>query len=82
MSAPAHQKRKSVSSGRPKRGKPVAASASSVITGPWGTAVVSRRTDQIELDMLLDKISATGMASLSRQEKQRLNELSKRLRGS
>jgi hypothetical protein len=32
--------------------------------------------------MLPDKISATGMSSLSRQEKQRLNELSKRLRGS
>ncbi len=37
--------------------------------------------DQIELDMLLDKIGATGMDSLSRGEKQRLNDLSKRLRG-
>jgi len=75
-------KRKSISSGRPKRGKPVAASPSSVITGPWGAPSSQSSTDQIELDMLLDKISATGMSSLSRQEKQRLNELSKRLRGS
>ncbi len=74
-------KRKSVSSGRPKRSKPVAASPSAVITGPWGAPSSQSSTDQIELDMLLDKISATGMASLSRQEKQRLNELSKRLRG-
>jgi membrane associated rhomboid family serine protease len=75
-------KRKPVSSGRPKRSKQVPQSASSVVTGPWGTPSGQSSTDQIELDMLLDKISATGMASLSRQEKQRLNELSKRLRGS
>jgi len=74
-------KRKAVSSGRPKRTKPVAATPSSVITGPWGSPSGQSSTDQIELDMLLDKISATGMTSLSRQEKQRLNELSKRLRG-
>ena len=36
---------------------------------------------QSELDELLDKISATGMNSLSKSEKERLNELSKRLRG-
>ena len=47
-----------------------------------GAPSSEQTTDQIELDMLLDKISASGMASLSRQEKQRLNELSKRLRGS
>jgi membrane associated rhomboid family serine protease len=52
-----------------------------VVAGPWGgTTSVSH--DQSELDDLLDKISATGMDSLSRAEKQRLNELSKRLRGS
>lgn len=64
-----------------RRSKQVPASPSSVITGPWGTPSSQSSTDQIELDMLLDKISATGMASLSKQEKQRLNELSKRLRG-
>ena len=36
--------------------------------------------DQAELDALLDKIGAQGMDSLSKDEKQRLNDLSKRLR--
>ena len=36
--------------------------------------------DQAELDALLDKIGANGMDALSGAEKQRLNELSKRLR--
>jgi hypothetical protein len=36
--------------------------------------------DQAELDRLLDKIGGEGMSSLSGAEKQRLNELSKRLR--
>ena len=36
--------------------------------------------DAAELDDLLDKINATGIDSLSNAEKQRLNELSKRLR--
>ena len=76
------RQRRAVPSGRTKRSKQVpASSASSVITGPWGSPSGQSSTDQIELDMLLDKISATGMSSLSRQEKQRLNELSKRLRG-
>jgi membrane associated rhomboid family serine protease len=52
-----------------------------VVTGPWtGSSTVSAA--QSELDELLDKISATGMNSLSKAEKERLNELSKRLRGS
>jgi membrane associated rhomboid family serine protease len=51
-----------------------------VVAGPWGgTNTVSAA--QSELDELLDKISATGMNSLSKSEKERLNELSKRLRG-
>ncbi|MEO5900130.1 MAG: rhomboid family intramembrane serine protease [Ilumatobacteraceae bacterium] len=67
----------------PKRAKPARrqANASSVITGPWA-APGQTETDQIELDMLLDKISASGIASLTKGEKQRLNDLSKRLRGS
>ncbi|HEX2785997.1 MAG TPA: rhomboid family intramembrane serine protease [Ilumatobacteraceae bacterium] len=52
-----------------------------VVTGPWG-GPSSVSADQSELDDLLDKISAKGMDSLSKSEKQRLNELSKRLRGS
>jgi membrane associated rhomboid family serine protease len=52
-----------------------------VVAGPWaGSNTVSAA--QSELDELLDKISATGMSSLSKAEKERLNELSKRLRGS
>ena len=35
---------------------------------------------QAELDALLDKISSSGLDSLTNAEKQRLNELSKRLR--
>ena len=51
-----------------------------VVAGPWaGANTVSAA--QSELDELLDKISATGMNSLSKSEKERLNELSKRLRG-
>ncbi len=52
-----------------------------VVAGPWG-GQTSVSADQSELDDLLDKISASGMDSLSKSEKQRLNELSKRLRGS
>jgi hypothetical protein len=51
----------------------------SVVTGPWG-GPPTNAADQHELDALLDKISAQGIDSLSKGEKQRLNELSKRLR--
>ena len=57
------------------RGRPA------VVAGPWAGSSTSA-ADHSELDALLDKISATGMDSLTRAEKQRLNELSKRLRGS
>jgi hypothetical protein len=43
---------------------------------PGGPSV----SDQVELDNLLDKISASGMDGLTDDEKRRLNELSKRLR--
>jgi hypothetical protein len=56
-----------------------------VVEGPWSAPVPSRPSPdaaaaQVELDELLDKISATGLNSLSTDEKRRLNELSKRLR--
>jgi len=59
-----------------------------VIDGPWSAPPPppSARQNpdaaaaQAELDQLLDKISATGLASLTSDEKRRLNELSKRLR--
>lgn len=71
---------------RPKRGT----TGQSVVEGPWRSDARPRippppptpasPADQIELDRLLDKISGQGMDALSGAEKQRLNELSKRLR--
>jgi membrane associated rhomboid family serine protease len=52
-----------------------------VVAGPWGGTDNTVSADQFELDNLLDKISASGMDSLSKAEKERLNQLSKRLRG-
>ena len=64
-----------------RRPQPKRSRRPAVVAGPWaGTTTVSAA--QSELDELLDKISATGMNSLSKAEKERLNELSKRLRGS
>ena len=57
-----------------------------VVEGPWSAPTPPARTSpdtaaaQAELDALLDKISASGLDSLSAGEKRRLNELSKRLR--
>jgi membrane associated rhomboid family serine protease len=56
-----------------------------VVEGPWSAPTPPRSdadaaVDQMELDALLDKISAGGLDSLSTAEKRRLNELSKRLR--
>jgi hypothetical protein len=58
-----------------------------VVEGPWTaptpTPVANTKETaaaQAELDDLLDKISASGLDSLTADEKRRLNELSKRLR--
>lgn len=57
-----------------------------VVEGPWSAPPPPARPTpdneaaQAELDALLDKISASGLDSLSANEKRRLNELSKRLR--
>jgi membrane associated rhomboid family serine protease len=63
---------------RPRPARPT------VVEGPWGaaSAIPSQTSlaDQAELDSLLDKIAATGMDSLSGDEKRRLNDLSKKLR--
>lgn len=60
-------------------------SSQTVVEGPWAAATPPRPSPdaaaaQAELDVLLDKISASGLDSLSSDEKRRLNELSKRLR--
>jgi membrane associated rhomboid family serine protease len=84
------------SRGSRRRKRAGRATRGDVIDGPWGTTSRSgpargstlpqppRPTDdprdQIELDHLLDKISANGMDGLTSDEKRRLNELSKRLR--
>ncbi len=49
---------------------------------PSRTAQRPEPGDQAEIDRLLDKISATGIDSLSPDEKRRLDQASKRMRGS
>ena len=76
------QKKKSPS--RPSK-KPHRSSAPKVVNGPWAdpsapTTGPDALAAQAELDDLLDKISASGLDSLTADEKRRLNELSKRLR--
>jgi hypothetical protein len=74
---------------RPKRG----GAGQRVVEGPWRKATSGSMpapptspptgpspADQAELDGLLDKIGSAGMDALSTAEKQRLNDLSKRLR--
>ncbi|MEN9823365.1 MAG: hypothetical protein RLZ04_1791 [Actinomycetota bacterium] len=65
---------------RPKRSRSGKGSKGQVVSGPWPPPTHSV-DEQSELDGLLDKIGAQGMDSLSRSEKERLNELSKKLRG-
>jgi hypothetical protein len=62
-------------------------SKSKVVEGPWDAppppparSSADTAAAQAELDVLLDKISEHGLDSLTSAEKQRLNELSKRLR--
>jgi hypothetical protein len=70
-----------------KRSKPARGSGPRVVEGPWKSGPAPMpppsgpsAADQAELDALLDKIGAAGMDSLTAAEKQRLNDLSKRLR--
>lgn len=59
-------------------------SGRTVVAGPWTGTLESSAglspAEHAELDALLDKTSATGLDSLSKAEKARLNELSKKLR--
>jgi membrane associated rhomboid family serine protease len=75
--------------GKRRGTSPSSAGSGTVIDGPWSSGpppappVVRpgpSPSDQVELDDLLDKIGANGMDGLTAAEKQRLNELSKRLR--
>lgn len=68
--------------GRPERRRKQSKGGSAVVNGPWqGSAPAHSADEQAELDALLDTINARGFDSLSREEKARLNELSKKLRG-
>jgi hypothetical protein len=77
---------KPAKSGKSKKQPKSSASNSKVVEGPWKNAPAPvppsgpSPADQVELDSLLDKIGATGMDSLTNDEKKRLNDLSKRLR--
>lgn len=69
---------------RNNKGAPTRNHRGKVVEGPWSApAPPSASNDAAaheELDALLDKIHASGIDSLSKAEKQRLNDLSKRLR--
>jgi hypothetical protein len=71
---------------RSARGKVSRRKTRDVVQGPWtpppppGSPSPDAMAAQAELDALLDKISASGLDSLTAHEKRRLNELSKRLR--
>lgn len=74
------------SKGKVRGGKRRSRKGGGVVEGPWKAPPPPGRTSpdaaaaQSELDVLLDKISADGLESLTADEKRRLNELSKRLR--
>jgi len=71
-----------VKAGRGKAGKRKGTMGGpTVVSGPWAPEPAHTAADQTELDLLLDKISANGIDSLSKTEKARLNDLSKKLRG-
>lgn len=64
------------------RRRKTSSSGSRVVSGPWADSGPRHSPlEQAELDMLLDKISSDGLDALSKADKTRLNELSKRLRG-
>ncbi|MFN8195369.1 MAG: DUF6576 domain-containing protein [Nocardioidaceae bacterium] len=65
---------------RPKKAKP-ARGQSSVVAGPWAGSSSQASSDRAQLDALLDKISAGGMDSLSKNELKQLEVLRRRLRG-
>jgi hypothetical protein len=81
----ARPKAKKFGKGR-SRGKPKAkGSGNQVVAGPWAGAEPTggpTPLEQAELDVLLDRISAGGIDSLTPHEKARLNALSKRMRDS
>jgi hypothetical protein len=68
--------------GRPKAGKSRrrrGEGGGTVVSGPWAGPVPDF-VDQEEIDRLLDKVAATGLASLTKDERARLEAASRRKR--
>jgi hypothetical protein len=70
-------------SSRPKRRRGRKGADGNVTAGPWaGSSAGPTPLESAELDVLLDKIGQDGIKSLSKEERRRLDELSKKMRGS
>ena len=54
--------------------------AGGVVTGPWEGSSSAPVVNELEVDRILDKIAANGMASLSADERRALEEASRRRR--
>ncbi len=66
---------------RPRRSR-ATPSGSSVVAGPWaGSSAPRVDSDRAKLDALLDKISESGMDSLTSSERKQLDVLRRRIRG-
>lgn len=79
----ARQRRPAPKRGRGRKaGKGKGKAGPTVVSGPWAEPSGPSRLEQAELDVLLDKISEGGIESLNALERKRLNELSKKMRGS
>lgn len=86
LSGPAPSPYGEVGSARPRpkrsRGKRARGGGGAVVAGPWQPTGGPTPLEQAELDVLLDRISEGGIDSLTPFEKERLNELSRRMRDS
>jgi membrane associated rhomboid family serine protease len=75
----------SPSGGRRVKGRRAKGARGTVTQGPWSSPsgfspAGPSRLEQAELDVLLDKIGQSGIDSLSKDERRRLDELSRRMR--
>ena len=67
---------------KPRRPRRRTSSQNSVVAGPWaGTPTTRVDSDRAKLDALLDKISESGMDSLTSGERKQLDVLRRRIRG-
>ena len=69
-------------SSKPKRRRGKKGADGNVTAGPWaGASAGPTPLEAAELDVLLDKIGQDGIKSLTKEERRRLDELSKKMRG-